>query len=297
MTDSLYHDRSTEHATDTSAGDHVVVIGGGTMGAGIAASLLGVQARVSLVESSPEFVDGAFERVHDSLTRMARRDDQLDVLATLEHFHVGIDHPTDEVALVIEAVPEDLSLKQDIFGSAATHYDNSVVFASNTSSLSITSIAEGVPHPERVVGMHFFNPVPVSSLVEVVVGTHTAPATTELAVAWTERLAKTPIVVADSPGFASSRLGVALGMEAIRMLQEGVASAEDIDTAMELGYRHPMGPLRLTDLIGLDVRLAIAEHLSTELGDRFDPPQLLRDLVAKGDLGKKSGRGFHDWSV
>lgn len=300
MTDSLYHDESNDDATagpgTVLSNDHVVVIGGGTMGAGIAASLLAVNARVTLVETSSDFATAANARVEDSLARMARRNDELDTKETLSRFHAGLVHPTDAVALVIEAVPEDLALKQKIFSSIADHYADDVVFASNTSSLSITAIAEEVPRPERLVGMHFFNPVPVSSLVEVVVGSATQPRATEVAVAWTERLGKTPIVVNDSPGFASSRLGIALGMEAIRMLEEGVASADDIDAAMELGYKHPMGPLRLTDLIGLDVRLAIAEHLSTELGDRFDPPQLLRDLVARGDLGKKSGKGFHDWS-
>lgn len=284
----MYHNESSNN--------HIVVIGGGTMGAGIAATFLAANARVTLVETSPEFVTAAGERVEDSLVRMARRNEELDPTEALGRFHAGLDHPTDAVALVIEAVPENLELKQKIFATIADHYADDVVFASNTSSLSITSIASAVPQPDRLVGMHFFNPVPVSSLVEVVVGSDTRQEATDVAVAWTERLGKTPIVVKDSPGFASSRLGIALGMEAIRMLEEGVASADDIDAAMELGYKHPMGPLRLTDLVGLDVRLAIAEHLSTELGDRFDPPQLLRDLVARGDLGKKTGRGFHDWS-
>ncbi len=300
MTDSLYHDESNDDATNgpgtVLSNDHIVVIGGGTMGAGIAASFLAVDARVTLVETSSDFATAARERVEDSLARMARRNEELDTKEALSRFHAGLAHPTDAVALVIEAVPEDLALKQKVFSSIADHYADDVVFASNTSSLSITAISEEVPQPERLVGMHFFNPVPVSSLVEVVVGSATRPRATEVAVAWTERLGKTPIVVNDSPGFASSRLGITLGMEAIRMLEEGVASADDIDAAMELGYKHPMGPLRLTDLVGLDVRLAIAEHLSTELGDRFDPPQLLRDLVARGDLGKKSGKGFHDWS-
>ncbi len=288
MTDPMYHDGSPNN--------HVVVIGGGTMGAGIVASFLAVNARVTLVETSADFVAAARDRVEDSLVRMARRNADLDTTEALGRFDAGLAHPNDGVALVIEAVPENLALKQKIFGSIADHYADDVVFASNTSSLSIAAIATAVKHPERLVGMHFFNPVPVSSLVEIVVGSATRSDATDVAVAWTERLGKTPIVVKDSPGFASSRLGVALGMEAIRMLEEGVASANDIDTAMELGYKHPMGPLRLTDLVGLDVRLAIAEHLTTELGDRFDPPQLLRDLVGRGDLGKKTGQGFHDWS-
>lgn len=275
--------------------EHVVVVGGGTMGAGIATSLLAVGAHVTLVETSEAFVEAAQGRIEDSLTRMARRNAELDVEDVLSHCSVGLEHPAYGVSLVIEAVPEILDLKQTIFASLAGHYASDVILASNTSSLSIDQLAAAVPNPERFVGMHFFNPVPVSSLVEIVVGALTNEATVATTRAWVERLDKTPIIVKDSPGFASSRLGVALGMEAIRMLEEGVASAADIDRAMELGYRHPMGPLRLTDLVGLDVRLAIAEHLASELGPRFEPPALLRQLVADGHLGKKTGRGFHEW--
>ena len=149
--------------------------------------------------------------------------------------------------------------------------------------------------PERFIGLHFFNPVPASNLIEVVVGAQTAPATTELAEQLVVAMGKTAIVVNDSPGFASSRLGVALGIEAIRMVQEGVASAAAIDQAMTLGYKHPVGPLRLTDMVGLDVRLGIAEYLATSLGARFEPPQLMRDMVARGELGQKSGQGFYTW--
>ena len=143
--------------------------------------------------------------------------------------------------------------------------------------------------------MHFFNPVHIMELVEIVRGDRTAPDTVELARAVVERMGKTPIVVADSPGFASSRLGILLGLEAIRMVESGVATAEDIDRAMELGYRHPMGPLRLTDLVGLDVRLEIARYLRRELGERFQPPELLERMVEEGRLGKKAGRGFYVW--
>lgn len=275
--------------------DRVLVIGGGTMGAGIATAFLAADAQVILLETSPDLLEAGRSRIEDSLSRMARRDASLDITATLGRLDARLEHPENEIGLVIEAVPENLELKQQIFTDLANRYDD-VVLASNTSSLSITDIAANVPSPERVVGMHFFNPVPVSSLVEVVVGERTSPESVTLATSWTGRLGKTPIVVNDSPGFASSRLGIALGMEAIRMVEDGVASAADIDAAMELGYKHPMGPLRLTDLVGLDVRLAIAEHLAGELGPRFEPPQLLRDLVDQGHLGKKTGRGFHDWS-
>jgi len=161
------------------------------------------------------------------------------------------------------------------------------VFAATGSAVTIVE--------RELVGMHFFNPVPASALVEIVVGPQTDEAVRDRARSWAAALRKTAIVVRDSPGFATSRLGVLLGLEAIRMLEEGVADAESIDRAMELGYRHPMGPLRSTDLVGLDVRLAIAEHLRRELGERFAPPQLLRDKVARGELGKKSGQGFYNW--
>jgi 3-hydroxybutyryl-CoA dehydrogenase len=197
--------------------------------------------------------------------------------------------------LVVEAVPEDLGLKQRVLAEFAALIAPEAILASNTSSLSITRIGEGVPAPERLVGLHFFNPVHIMSLVEVVRGDRTAERVLEQARSFVLALGKEPIVVNDSPGFASSRLGVAIGLEAIRMLESGVASAQDIDRAMELGYRHPMGPLRLTDLVGLDVRLRIARYLHSELGERFRPPALLERLVDEGKLGRKTGQGFYTW--
>ena len=197
--------------------------------------------------------------------------------------------------VVVEAVPEDLDLKRRVLSELAAHVEPTAVLASNTSSLSITAIAEGVPGPERVVGLHFFNPVHIMALVEVVRGDRTTERVVEAARDFSARLGKEPIVVRDSPGFASSRLGVFIGLEAIRMVEEGVASPQDIDRAMELGYRHPMGPLRLTDLVGLDVRLGIARYLHAELGERFRPPALLERMVEEGRLGKKSGQGFYNW--
>jgi 3-hydroxybutyryl-CoA dehydrogenase len=167
--------------------------------------------------------------------------------------------------------------------------------ASNTSSISITKLAGTVERRDRFVGLHFFNPPHVMKLIEIVRGERTSDETVADVRAVAEKMGKQPIVVRDSPGFATSRLGVAIGLEAIRMLEEGVGSAEDIDRAMELGYNHPMGPLRLTDLVGLDVRLGIAEYLAGTLGPRFEPPRLLRDLVAAGKLGKKTGEGFYRW--
>jgi 3-hydroxybutyryl-CoA dehydrogenase len=274
----------------------IVVIGGGTMGGGIAVSFVLAGESVRLIEGSVELVEAAEERVRASLERAAtRRDrgDEIDALQQLLHF--GTDHLAEEVELVVEAVPENTALKQKIFSGLELVYDSDTIFASNTSSLSITEIASVLQHQDRFVGMHFFNPVPASNLVEIVVGADTNDATTNRVVELATLLDKTPIVVQDSPGFASSRLGLTLGLEAIRMVESGVASAEDIDAAMTLGYKHPIGPLKLTDLVGVDVRLAIAEHLAATLGERFEPPQLMRDMVANGKLGKKSGEGFYVW--
>jgi 3-hydroxybutyryl-CoA dehydrogenase len=200
----------------------------------------------------------------------------------------------ERAGVVYEGVPEDVELKRSVFRTVEQAAPDAVL-ATNTSSLSIDSIASGLKAPERFIGLHFFNPVPTSDLVEVVLGAHTSAGLAEDARGWVAALGKTAIVVRDSPGFASSRLGVTIALEAMRMVQEGVASVADIDTAMTLGYRHPVGPLRTTDLVGLDVRLAIAEHLARELGPRFEPPQLLRDKVAAGELGRKTGQGFYAW--
>ncbi|HYO99990.1 MAG TPA: 3-hydroxyacyl-CoA dehydrogenase family protein, partial [Pyrinomonadaceae bacterium] len=199
--------------------------------------------------------------------------------------------------LYIEAVPERMELKQETLREVEKIAERDFIFATNTSSLSITEIASAAHRPERVVGMHFFNPVHIMRLVEIVVGKETSAETIQTARAVGQRMKKEPITVRDVPGFASSRLGVALGLEAMRMLEQEVASAKDIDTAMELGYNHPMGPLRLTDLVGLDVRLSIAEYLHRTLGsETFRPPEILRRMVAAGRLGKKSGEGFYNWN-
>ena len=199
--------------------------------------------------------------------------------------------------LIIEAAPEHLELKREILREVETHSNKAFIFASNTSSLSITEIARASKRPQNMVGMHFFNPVHIMRLVEIVVGKETSDDTVEIVREVSHRLKKEPIVVRDIPGFASSRLGVALGLEAMRMLEQGVASAKDIDTAMELGYNHPMGPLKLTDHVGLDIRLNIAEYLYRELGsETFRPPEVLRRLVKEGKLGKKTGEGFYNWS-
>lgn len=218
--------------------------------------------------------------------------------STLQHIRGTTKLP--EVAkadLIIEAAPERLELKQQILRELETHSDRAFIFATNTSSLSITELARASERPQNVVGMHFFNPVHLMRLVEIVVGKATGDDTVEVVREVSRRLRKEPIVVRDVPGFASSRLGVALGLEAMRMLEQGVASAKDIDTAMELGYNHPMGPLKLTDHVGLDIRLSIAEYLFRELGsETFRPPEVLRRLVSEGKLGKKTGEGFYNWS-
>ncbi|MBA3460585.1 MAG: 3-hydroxyacyl-CoA dehydrogenase family protein [Deltaproteobacteria bacterium] len=211
--------------------------------------------------------------------------------------------PFDELAAacagtdcVIEAVPEKLDLKREIFRDLEKLTPAHALLATNTSSLPIAQIAEAISQPERVVGMHFFNPVHVMKLVEIVRHAKAAPEMVALAVGLAERMGKTPITVTDSPGFASSRLGLVIGLEAMRMVEQGVASPADIDTAMKLGYGHPMGPLELTDLVGLDVRLGIAEYLAEAIGPAFTPPQTLRDKVAAGKLGKKTGEGYYRWS-
>ena len=266
------------------------------MGAGVAHALLTAGSAVTVVEV-PDRQDAARGRVEDAVRASAARgtlDEPVD--AVLERLTVTADTAgLVGSGLVVEAVPEDVGLKVAALQRVSDAVDPQCVVATNTSSLPVAELALAVEDPSRFLGMHFFNPVPASRLVEVVVGPATDPAVRERVVGWVARLGKTAVVVRDSPGFASSRLGLALGLEAVRMVQEGVASPADIDTAMELGYKHPTGPLRLTDLVGLDVRLGIAEHLARTLGERFAPPQLLRDMVARGDLGRKTGRGFYTW--
>jgi 3-hydroxybutyryl-CoA dehydrogenase len=282
----------------TAVPARVGVIGGGRMGAGIAQAFLAAGAQVAVVEAGGEAAEAARGRVADGLEEAARRgkltEDVATVLARLSLLDAAaeLDPAT---GLVIEAVPERADLKAEVLRAAESAVGPDAVLATNTSSLSVTELAAALERPARFLGLHFFNPVPASKLVEVVVARETDPDLAGTASGWVRALGKTDVVVRDSPGFASSRLGVLLGLEAIRMLEEGVADAEAIDTAMELGYRHPMGPLRSTDLVGLDVRLAIAEYLHRTLGERFAPPQLLRDKVAAGELGRKTGKGFHTY--
>ncbi len=273
------------------------VVGSGRMGAGIAHALLLTGASVTVIEATQELGEAGRERVaalvNDSAVRETLTQAVSEVLARLT-CGVGAQAAAGS-DLVVEAVPEDPALKVSVLADIEAVVDQTCMIATNTSSISVTELAAALDRPERFIGLHFFNPVPASALVEIVVGVQTSNASVDAARAVVDSMGKTAIVVRDSPGFASSRLGVLLGLEAIRMVEEGVASPADIDAAMTLGYKHPMGPLRLTDLVGLDVRLGVAEYLAAVLGDRFSPPQLMRDMVARGELGKKSGRGFYDW--
>lgn len=270
------------------------------MGHGIAQAAAMAGCAVHLVDSTPEQAERGVDRVRRNLEEGVARGKvtEPDRDATLERLtpEHDLERAVRGADLVIEAVPEKIALKQEIFRAVEAQVDADTLLATNTSSLSVTEIQRALEHPGRVIGLHFFNPVHIMKLVEVVRGKESDETAVDAGVAFARRLGKDPIVVNDAPGFASSRLGVAIGLEAMRMLEEGVASAADIDKAMELGYRHPMGPLRLTDLVGLDVRLAIARYLHEELGaEHFRPPAILERLVTEGKLGKKSGQGFYTW--
>jgi 3-hydroxybutyryl-CoA dehydrogenase len=279
-----------------TAPERVGVLGGGRMGAGIAHGFLMAGSEVTVVEGEQAWADAAFARVADSVRASISRGADADESATLGRLRVSTDYAAFvDRDIVIEAIPEDLSLKTAALVSVEAQLPDGAWLVSNTSSLSIDRIARDLARPARFAGLHFFNPVPASALVEVVVGEATDPDYAGAASDWVAALGKTAIVVRDSPGFASSRLGLALALEAMRMVEDGVASAADIDTAMQLGYRHPAGPLATTDIVGLDVRLAIAEYLAETLGPRFEPPAILRRLVAEGALGRKAGRGFFEY--
>lgn len=279
----------------------VTVIGAGTMGHGIAQVAAQAGYSTTLYDVEPHIAEAGIDRIASNLDKgiargkldQATRTQVLDRLTSSADLGASVGLAN----LVIEAAPERLELKSRIFRQIDEAAPEDCLLASNTSSLSIARIAESTSRPESFLGMHFFNPVHIMQLLEIVVHAGTSEDSLATARAVGDAMGKTSIVVHDAPGFATSRLGLVLGLEAIRMLEQGVASAADIDTAMKLGYRHPMGPLELTDLVGLDVRLGIAEYLHGELGsDAFEPPQLLRELVAEGKLGKKSGAGFYDWS-
>ena len=281
--------------------DRVAVIGAGTMGHGIAyiAALAGCEVR--LTDAQPDALPQAMSKIDSLLEGGLKRGKLTEEDKSKVHERLRAEPQLRAAVanadIVIEAIVEDLGIKQRLFADIERAAPRGALLASNTSSLSIGQIAAAMTQPARLVGMHFFNPVHVMKLVEVVTHGRDSRPAAERAVEFARQLGKEPIVVRDSPGFASSRLGVVLGLEAMRMLEQDVASAEDIDKAMELGYNHPMGPLKLTDLVGLDVRLAIAEYLHATLGKpQYEPPKILKEKVKKGELGKKTGKGFYTWS-
>ncbi|MFN0205663.1 MAG: 3-hydroxyacyl-CoA dehydrogenase family protein [Planctomycetota bacterium] len=279
---------------------NIAVLGAGTMGHGIAQVCAASGRATFLYDVTPELAQRGFDSIVKTLEKAielkkatpAERDGILANVRTT----ADLEEAVREANLVIEAIPERLDLKKDVFRRVAAITRDDTVLATNTSSLSITEIGHAVTHSARFIGLHFFNPVPRMKLLEIVQGDHTSADTLERARAFAESIGKTPIIVKDSPGFASSRLGIILGLESIRMVQSGVASAADIDTAMKLGYGHPMGPLELTDLVGLDVRLAIAEYLHRTIGEQFRPPDLMRKMVSEGKLGRKTGEGFYKYN-
>ena len=278
---------------------NISILGSGTMGRGIAylSALSGYDTVIYDVD--PMALDAAKASIDSTLRKGVEKGKVAEAKASEAIARVQLvpelEPAVNGADLIIEAVPEDFELKKDLFAQADLFCGPETILASNTSSISISKLAGTVERRDRFIGMHFFNPPHVMKLIEIVRGERTSDDTAEEIREVAIEMGKTPILVRDTPGFATSRLGVAIGLEAMRMLEEGVASAEDIDRAMELGYNHPMGPLRLTDLVGLDVRLGIAEYLASTLGARFEPPQLLRDLVAQGKLGKKTGEGFYRW--
>lgn len=278
-------------------GDRWVVIGAGTMGLGIAYVAAGAGYDVDLVEVDSARGEAAAVRLGELWDRAVGRGRMTVEQADANRSRVTVRRALTEVSagpeVVVEAVPERADLKRSVLCDAENL--SPALLASNTSSISIAELAKGLTRPDRFLGLHFFNPVWAMTLLEVVVGPGTAPQSTDAAVALAARLGKDPVVVRDLPGFATSRLGVTLGLEAIRMVADKVAEPADIDKAMVLGYRHPVGPLELTDLVGLDVRLDIARTLAAAYGERFTPPPLLVEMVAAGHLGKKSGQGFYRW--
>ncbi len=280
--------------------ERVAVLGAGTMGHGIAQVSAAAGYAVALFDRDEAQLSQAIARVGENLEKGIQRG-KVTVEArdrTLANLRAAgeLEAAVSNADLVIEAVPERMEIKREIFGQLDRRAPPGAILASNTSSLSVSEIAAATERPEAVLGLHFFNPVHLMRLLEVVRGDRTSDTTLDAALEYSRRIGKEPIVVTDTPGFASSRLGVVLGLEAMRMVEQGVASPQDIDRAMELGYNHPMGPLKLTDLVGLDVRLGIAEYLHRTLGgEQYRPPELLRSMVAEGKLGKKSGLGFYDW--
>ena len=273
------------------------VVGAGTMGSNIAQLCAQYDLNVVLRDIEDELVEEGLDRIESGLGSAEENDIIDDADAAFDHVTGTTDvaEVAERATFVIEAVPERMELKKSVFEELDAATSENVVLGTNTSSLPVTEVASVTDHPERVIGTHFFNPPVKMKLLELITGHHTSDETVDRAEAFAEAVGRESILVDDFPGFATSRLGVALGMEAARMVQEGVASAEDIDRGMELGYNHPMGPLKLGDYNGWDVRLEIGDALADELGERFRPPQNIRKMVRAGDLGRKTGQGFYNW--
>ncbi|MFW5904894.1 MAG: 3-hydroxyacyl-CoA dehydrogenase family protein [bacterium] len=276
----------------------IAVVGGGTMGSGIAHVCAQAGLDVALADVSESVLEGAMESISRNMDRQVKKqllssDEKARAMNRITTFTDAAE-AVDGAAMAIEAVPERMELKERVFRTLDTAAPPGAVLATNTSSISITAIAAVTGRPERVIGMHFMNPVPVMRLVEVIRGLATDDETTDRVMDLARELGKTPVEVNDYPGFVSNRVLMPMINEAVFALMEGVASAEDIDQVMKLGMNHPMGPLALADLIGLDTCLNILEVLHRELGDpRYRPCPLLRKHVAAGWLGRKAGRGFH----
>ncbi|AGB33301.1 3-hydroxyacyl-CoA dehydrogenase [Natrinema pellirubrum DSM 15624] len=277
----------------------IAVLGAGSMGHGIAQVSATAGHDVVLRDVEDDLVEDGLEGIRENLQGGVDRDKltEDEMAAAVERIEgtTDLEAAVADADLVVEAVPEDMDLKQQVFSDVEDATGEDTVIASNTSSLSVTEMASALENPERAVGLHFFNPPHIMDLVEIIIAEQTDERTEEFAVDYVRDIEKEDVVVRDTAGFATSRLGLALGLEAIRMVEQGVASPADIDEGMEIGYGHPMGPIELTDHVGLDVRLHIAEYLREELGERFKPPQSLRRKVRAGKLGKKTGEGYYVW--
>ena len=276
----------------------MAVVGGGTMGVGIVYVFAAAGWNVWVVEPDDARAQSMQKTLEETASAGLKRGKLNEFRVT--YITTGVErlHSADELPLgldlVIETVPERMDIKQVVLAQIDARLPS--IIASNTSAMSINELAKGVNEPSNFLGMHFFNPVWSLAMVEIIRGDDTSESTLSAAKKYSDSIGKTSITVRDVPGFATSRLDLIASLEAMRMLQDGVASAEDIDNAMLIAYRHPMGPLRLSDIVGLDVRLDIARQLSRTLGDRYAPPKILEDMVARGDLGRKSGKGFFKWT-